>query len=80
MVVVGAIAYRLLVDTGVVPQAGQNPWSMGPASSEPTELTAEQKYVAEFVETVMERAKDYGIQVDSIWSGFTLSIAAGGWR
>ncbi|MGA8233451.1 MAG: hypothetical protein WB795_18400 [Candidatus Acidiferrales bacterium] len=61
-----AIAYRLLVDTGVVPQPGQIPWSMAPASSESPELTAEQKYIAEFVETVMERAKDHGIHVDSI--------------
>jgi hypothetical protein len=56
-----AIAYRLLVDTGVVPQPGQIPYLMGPASSGKPELTAEQKYVAEFVETVMERAKDYGV-------------------
>jgi hypothetical protein len=59
-------AYRLLTDTGVVPQPGQIPWSMGPESSEPTELTAEGKYIAEFVETVMDRAKDYGIHGDSI--------------
>jgi len=64
-------AYRLLTDTGVVPQPGQIPWSMGPESSEPTELTAEGKYIAEFVETVMDRAKDYGIHGDSISCGRT---------
>jgi hypothetical protein len=34
---------------------------------EPTpEVTAEGKYIAEFVETAMARAKDYGIDVDPI--------------
>lgn len=52
------IAYRVLVDTGVVSQPGQIPYVMGPASSETTELTAKGKYIAEFVETAMERGKD----------------------
>jgi hypothetical protein len=60
------LAYKLLVDTGVVPQPGQIPWSMGPANSESPEATAESKYVAEFVETVMERAKDHRMHLDSI--------------
>jgi len=60
------IAYRLLVDTGVVPQPGQIPYVLGAATSEKSELTAEQKYITEFVETVMERAKDCGMDVDPI--------------
>jgi hypothetical protein len=59
------IAYRLLVDAGVVPQPGQIP-VMGPVNSESPEASANEKYIAEFVETMMERAKDYGMQVD--WS------------
>lgn len=55
------IAYRLLVDTGVVPQPGQIPYVMGPASSETTELTAEEKFIAEFMETAIARAAGYGL-------------------
>ncbi len=55
-------AYRLLTDCGTVPNR-----QVTAEYQEPTpELTAEKKYVAEFVETVMERGKDYGIGVDSI--------------
>lgn len=60
------IAYRLLVDTGVVPLPGQIPYVIGPASSEIPEASAKNKYIAEFVETAMERAKEYGIHVDSM--------------
>ena len=60
-----AIAYRLLVDTGVVPQPGEIPWPAGPANSETPELTAKEKYIAEFVETAMERAGEYGLHAGS---------------
>jgi hypothetical protein len=49
-------AYRLLTDCGTVPNR-----QVTAEYQEPTPaLTAEKKYVAEFVETVMERGKDYG--------------------
>jgi hypothetical protein len=60
-----AIAYRLLTDTGVVPRPGEIAWS-GPPNCESPEGSAKEKYIAECVETVMERAKDYGIDVNSI--------------
>ena len=59
------IAYRLLTDTGVVPQPGEIAWSE-PANSESPEASTKEKYIAEFVETVMVRAADHGIPVDSI--------------
>jgi hypothetical protein len=54
------IAYRLLTNTGVVPQPGEIAWS-GPANFESPEASAKEKYIAEFVETVMVRAADHGI-------------------
>ncbi len=39
---------------------------MQPENSESPEASAKNKNIAEFVETVMERAKDYGIDVNSI--------------
>jgi hypothetical protein len=39
---------------------------MRPANSESPEASAKNKCIAEFVETVMERTKDYSMDVDSI--------------
>lgn len=48
------IAYRLLTDCGTVPNR-----QVTAGYQEPTpELTAEKKYIADFVETVMERGKE----------------------
>ena len=60
------LAYKLLTDTGVVPEPGQIPYPVGPESSEAPELTAKAKYIADFVETAMEQAKEYGMDVDPI--------------
>jgi DNA polymerase elongation subunit (family B) len=55
-------AYRLLTDCGTVPNRQVTAEYQEPSP----ELSNEQKYIAEFVETVMERGKDFGVHVDSI--------------
>jgi hypothetical protein len=55
-------AYRLLIDCGTVPNRQVTAEYQEPSP----ELSNEQKYIAEFVETVMERGKDYGIGDDPI--------------
>jgi hypothetical protein len=59
-------AYRVLVDTGVVPQPGEISYGTGLRSPETAELTAKERYIAEFVEMAMERAK--GIWYADAWT------------
>jgi len=62
------LAYRLLTDAGVVPKPGETPSLMGPADSESPETSARKKYAAELVEQAMERADDYPLPSESIYS------------
>jgi hypothetical protein len=60
------LAYRLLVDAGVVPKAGEVPWVIESESSETPETRAKKKHVAELVELALERAADYPLPSGSI--------------
>jgi DNA-binding transcriptional regulator YhcF (GntR family) len=60
------LAYRLLVDAGVVPQPGQISRLMESESSEAAETSAKKKYVVELVEQAIERAKDYHLPSDAL--------------
>jgi hypothetical protein len=62
------LAYRLLTDAGVVPKPGETPSLMGPADSESPETSARKKYAAELVDQAMERAADYPLPSESIYS------------
>lgn len=60
------LAYRLLVDAGVVPKPGETPGLMESERSETPETRAKKKYVAELVDQAVERAADYPFPSGSI--------------
>jgi hypothetical protein len=60
------LAYRLLVDAGVVPKAGEVPWVIESESSETPETRAKKKHVAELVDQAMERAEDYDLPSEAL--------------
>jgi hypothetical protein len=60
------LAYRLLIDAGVVPKPGETPWVMESESPETPEASAKKKHVAELVELALERAADYPLPSGSI--------------
>jgi hypothetical protein len=62
------LAYRLLIDAGVVPKPGETPGLMESESSETPETRAKKKRVAELVDQAMERAAEYPLPSESIYS------------